>query len=58
MLDVLKDLEFKTFLAFSVISMEQPTPQKDRFLVESQTGVFSKKRFASFKHGSRNQVRR
>ena len=23
--------------------MEQATPQKDRFLVESQTGVFSKK---------------
>ena len=43
MLDVLKDLEFKIFLAFNVISVEQPTPQKDRFLVESQTGVFSKK---------------
>ena len=45
MLDVLKDLKFKTFLAFNVISMEQATPQKDRFLdlVESQTGVFSKK---------------
>ena len=42
MLDVLKDLEFKTFLAFNVISMEQATPQKDRFLFESQTGVFSK----------------
>ena len=28
MLDVFKDLEFKTFLAFSVISMERATPQK------------------------------
>ena len=43
MLNVLKDLEFKIFLAFNVISVEQPTPQKDRFQDKSQTGVFSKK---------------
>ena len=43
MLDVLKDLEFKTFLAFNVISVEQATTKKDRFLVESQMGVFSRK---------------
>ena len=43
MLDVLKDLEFKTFLAFNVICLKQATPQKDRFLVKRQLGVFSKK---------------
>ena len=43
MLDVLKYLEFKTFLAFNIISVEQATPQEDRFLVESQTEEFSKK---------------
>ena len=47
MLDVLKGLEFKIFLAFNVNgtghALGYTVLQKDRFLVESQTGVFSRK---------------
>ena len=61
MLDVLKGLEFKTFLAFNVISMEQATPGATLYSKKTDpsrkpNGSVFQKGFASFKHGSWNQV--